>query len=244
MTAIERTTMTYTGRTVDFDGPAAEGMIRDGILDAVGGTPKPTRSQEALAAAVRWITSQGGQYLAADEMYPCPKDGFFYDPDEPTERRDFLPAPDPAAIARQLIEDDEALGHLANYRVVYLWKRQGGKRQGQPVMGKCTKASGPAKHFAGATWIVWLAADWTEQYALTRHQVEAAVHHELSHASEIEVEVKGPDGETETQVRPAVRGHDAEMFRSEVERYGLWRLPLEEVAPAFRQLDMFGEGGN
>ena len=35
----------------------------------------------------------------------------------------------------------------------------------------------------------------------------------------------------------------AEILDYPVERYGLWRLPLQEVAPAFRQLDMFAEGG-
>lgn len=201
-----------------------------------------TRRSERLLAAVRYIQKQGGQDLEGYEPYPWPPEGLFDDPDDPSGWRDFLPAPDLEAIARELIDEDEALGHLVQYRVVYLWKRKGGQKAGQAVMGKCTKASGPAKHFADATWVIWLAADWAKAYELTRQQVEAALHHELTHAGEKEIEVTRPDGETDTKVVPAIRGHDAEMFRSEVERYGLWRLPLRTVAPAFRQLSLSFDG--
>jgi hypothetical protein len=34
-----------------------------------------------------------------------------------------------------------------------------------------------------------------------------------------------------------------EMFKSEIDRYGLWREPLRMVAPSFQQLPLFeGDG--
>lgn len=231
-------TITYKGRTVPLD--RAEGVFRAAVGDALGlDAAREKKRAERLAAAVRYIERQGGPNLPPETVYAAPPESLFQDPDDPSGWRDFLPAPDLETIARYLIEDDEdALGHLARYRVVYLWKRRGGQSQGQPTLGKCSKASGPAKHFADSTWIIWLAADWARDYELTRVQVEAALHHELTHAGEKEIEVTRPDGETATKIVPAVRGHDCEMFSAEIERYGLWRQPLKAVAPAFRQLSL------
>ena len=203
------------------------------------GTGKEQRRQEISAAALRWITNQHGPEMDPEAVYPVPDSGIFYDPGEPGERRDFLFAPDLQEIGGHLIEEFDELGHLTDYRITYLWKRKGGQRQGQAILGKCIKASGPAKHLSGSTWIIWLAADWAGHYHLTRRQIEAALFHELTHAGEQEIERTGPDGEKLTEVRPAVRGHDCEMFRGEVEHYGLWRLPLQEAAPVFQQLELF-----
>lgn len=232
------TTISYKGREVPLD--QAEGLIREGVMDALE-RARETRRSERLLAAVRYIQRQGGPEVEPEAPYPAPPAELFQDPDDPSGWRDFLPAPDLEEIGKRLIGECEELKHIADYRVLYLWKRKGGQRAGQPTLGKCIKASGPAKHFGDCTWIVWLAAGWTIAYGLTRRQVEAALHHELLHAGEKEIKVTRPDGLTDTKVVPAVKGHDAEMFRSEVERYGLWRLPLQEVAPAFRQLSMFDE---
>jgi hypothetical protein len=201
----------------------------------------PVSHEAPHLAVVRYIQKQGGPDFEPDAEYPVPDAGLFQDPDDPSGWRDFLPAPDLETIARQLIEEDEDLEHLEGYQVVYLWKRKGGQSHGQPTLGKCTKASGPAKHFADCTWIIWLAADWAKLYALTRKQIEAALHHELTHAGEKEIEITTPDGETEAKVVPVVRGHDCEMFCAEIRRYGLWREPLKVVAPVFQQLALFDE---
>lgn len=237
--AISEITFGHKGKSVTMSDQQFGDLV-EGRIPFPGQQPVSERSK-VLQAAVRSIQRAGGPHLEPDEQYPAPDEGLFVDFDEPSGLRDFLPAPDLELIARELIEDDEALGHLQRYRVVYLWKRKGGQRQGQPVLGKCSKASGPANHYSDATWIVWLASDWARHYALTRQQVEAALHHELTHAGEAEIEKTDPSGETVTVTVPAVRGHDCEMFSSEIERYGLWRQPLKQVAPAFQQLDMFRE---
>lgn len=200
---------------------------------------RETRRAERLAAAVRYIQRQGGPDLDPEAVYPAPPAGLFEDPDDSGGWRDFLPAPDLETIGRQLIDDCEELGHLDGEAVSYLWKRKGGQSQQQATLGKCTKSSGLAKHFGAVTWVIWLAADWAAAFELTRHQVEAALYHEMLHGGEREVEVTMPDGMVTTKVVPAVRGHDCEMFRQEIERYGLWRQPLKMVAPAFQQLPLF-----
>lgn len=60
-------------------------------------------------------------------------------------------------------------------------------------------------------------------------QKAALIDHELCHCDYDDVEeVAG------------IRGHDVEEFREIIERYGLWRQDLVEIAPAFQRAVQMG----
>jgi hypothetical protein len=126
-------------------------------------------------------------------------------------------------------------GHLADLKVVYLWKNTGGKAKGKGVYGKTAKASGLVKHFSEqAAFVIWLAADHCRGAGYTERQLEALLFHEMCHTT-----VADADEETGRGGGPTLVPHDVEMFRAEVEVYGLWDADLREVAPAFRQAGLF-----
>ena len=125
--------------------------------------------------------------------------------------------------------------HIADLKVVYLWKKTGGKSKGKGVYGKTAKASGLVKHFSEhAVFVIWLAADHCRGAAYTERQLEALLFHEMCHTSVAEA-----DSETGRGGGPTLVPHDVEMFRAEVEVYGLWDADLRDVAPAFRQGHLF-----
>lgn len=184
-----------------------------------------------LEAARRFLLQKVG--LAPEQPYAPPSAGYFCSKEGIEPDLDFLPAADLERIAEDLIDEYAELEHLADAKIVFLWKREGGKHLDQPKLGCCTKASGMVKHFAQADWVIWLAADHLMWAYFTRRQVEAALYHELLHAGE-KTDEKG-------ETRPSVEGHDAEMFCKEIERYGLWRQDLQLASRAFAgaQLPLF-----
>lgn len=137
--------------------------------------------------------------------------------------------------ARVLISrHPEHLDHLRRLSVTYLWKRQGGKSKGRATFGKCSKPSGLLKHFNEAHFVVWLAADHCRAAGYGDREIEALLFHEMLHTAVSEV-----DENTGRGGGPALVPHDLEVFRAEVEVYGLWAPELQEVAPAFRQASLF-----
>lgn len=156
-------------------------------------------------------------------VLPPRKDEFAADEFVPDDRLEEI-----VAALRPLVgvPDDPA--------IVVRWKEKGGESNGKATLGKCVKLSGHARHFAGADYLVWVAADHVRVSAFSARQLEALLWHELEHVL-VEYDEKTGD--------PAYKvvGHDCEMFRSEVERYGLWRFDLEAAADAFaavRQLPL------
>jgi putative metallopeptidase len=167
----------------------------------------------------------GGDYASAlADAYPVPSDDTFDDEGS----SGFLPAADLAALARQLCERYDELHHLRRARLVILWKKRGGKKAGQEVWGTCQKPSGLVAHFADADFVVTLSADHLREASATASEVEAALFHELKHASY--------DLDDNGEIVWTTRGHDYEGFRAEVERYGLWRDGLKVAAQTFNQL--------
>lgn len=146
--------------------------------------------------------------------------------------QDFLPAADLVEAASMLIERHQTkLGHLKMFEVVYLWKKSGGKSNGKGTYGKTQKPSGVLTAFTDAHYVIWLAADHVANAGFDDRQVEALLFHEMLHT--------GADDET---MAPILIPHDVEMFRAEVEEYGLWEPQLREVAPAFKQASLFDGG--
>jgi hypothetical protein len=132
------------------------------------------------------------------------------------------------ATATDLIERHSGkFGFLRNIEVAYLWKRNGGRSQGKARLGYCAKASGLAKHYSGAEFVIWLAADTCRDYGMGPRELEAALFHEMSHS----------DYDDEAD-KPAVRCHDFEGFGDELAEYGLWTADLRRARHAFEQLPL------
>jgi hypothetical protein len=150
--------------------------------------------------------------------------------------KDYLPAPGLRRVALGLIMRDQALRHLTDIHVEYLWKRRGGTRRGVGNIGDCVMPSGLSKHAwnqmaiarSGSTaehvvFIVWLAADHLEQF--TTLQVEASLYRQLLKTT------------TDPRDHSAfkLRAPDFVGFVKEIERYGLWSQSLVQAAPAFNR---------
>lgn len=162
-------------------------------------------------------------------VQPPPAEAFV---DEGGERTPFLPAPELADLAAQLLARHTHLAHLLGLEVVYLWKAEGGKSAGQDVLGKCQKPSGLLRHFSQADFVIWLAADHLRARLLSARQVEALLYHELLHTA------------IDDEGRPAVRGHDWAGFTREIEHYGLYLEDIRRIDQALRQTRLPGlEGG-
>lgn len=158
------------------------------------------------------------------------------DPQVNREQRWVNPGPDamvpPAAALEGGFTEDAALEQmlahlvgalpemnwLADYDVRVLWKAKGGEK-----LGRCVLATDLVKHYSGAHWVIWIAADHTLTNELTRLQVQALLYHELKHCA-----LKG------LLQRPGIQKHDSEVFVGEVVRFGAWRPELEQLEQAFR----------
>lgn len=73
---------------------------------------------------------------APGAAYPYPQEGQFEGEDGEV---DFIEAPDLGNIGAQLIQDCEEFGHLRELTVIFLWKKEGGEKQGQAKLSYCYK---------------------------------------------------------------------------------------------------------
>lgn len=161
----------------------------------------------------------------AEAVFVAPPAGQFE-----AEGDDFIAAPDIERIGSALIAAHEAtFGHLQSREVAFLWKRKGGNAGGKTTLGKCQKPTGLLKHFAGADFVIWVAADHCRDHRLTAYQVEALVYHELLHAGEDE------------NGKAVILPHDWTGFTGEVQQYGAWKPDLSAAAHSFEQLRLLGE---
>lgn len=85
------------------------------------------------------------------------------------------------------------------------------------------------KYFSVSTWVICLGADWCREREFTEDQVEALLYHEMLHMTLKETDEPGEEG------KPAIRGHDYEVFDAEIRRYGFWDDP-ERRLPTVVQL--------
>jgi Putative phage metallopeptidase len=116
---------------------------------------------------------------------------------------------------------------LPPIRIRYAWRRKGPTSQGLPVMAKCQKMSGLAKHYGVTDFTIWLSADLIRQREWTDDQLAACLWHELRHI--------GFDDD-----KASIIGHDYEIFSGELEKWGAWRQELEDLVVEARQLDLPG----
>lgn len=168
-----------------------------------------------------------------------PTNGHSEDEVPEEEHADVFPVPDfatgfsPAATiadtADALIEEHpDALGHLRNWAIDYLWKRKGGKSKRRNRMKGVQITGELLRHYAKKTFIVWLAADHVENANLSTKQVEALVFSAL-----LEL------GEDPKRGGPMLIAPDFTGFKRELEAYGTWNPSLEALGDTMRQMGLF-----
>lgn len=156
----------------------------------------------------------------------------------PSPINDYEPAPDLERLYDLLFEEyddklvDDLFWHVGDARIRFAWKAKGGSSQGKATLGKCVKLSGHARYFSKqADFLIWLAWDHARNFGMTNKQALALLAHELMH---IEKVVDNESGD----ISYAVKGHDYEVFDSELHLFGAWREDLEAAAATFEQIGL------
>lgn len=107
----------------------------------------------------------------------------------------------------------------------FVFRDEAVETNGKVTLGKARKVSGLNRHLSRSTtdfFVVELAEDKWE--LLTDGQRIALLDHELNHCRVIEK----PDGGSARYIAP----HDLEEFACVVERHGLWKPDVEQMARA------------
>lgn len=136
---------------------------------------------------------------------------------------DFITSQDIGGLAKTLIARHPQLAYLEGARVIYVWKRRGGKSGGNRTLGKCQKPAGLLRHFSGADYVVWIAADHARDLGFAPREIEAVTFHELLHTEWIEEDEDTGKGHF------GLCGHDFEGFVAELDAYGPWQANLREM---------------
>lgn len=153
--------------------------------------------------------------------------------DIPSEKQfgdqDFKEAPELYAVCVELINTYESqFSHLANAALEVLWKKEGGKSKGRPVLGRTQMASGLVGFYSAKAVIIWIAADHTAASFFTDQMFQALLYHEMRHIS-----WDPEDGKL------GLVGHDFEGFVSELAAFGAWDLTLKTMVSLAQQLPLF-----
>lgn len=121
----------------------------------------------------------------------------------------------------------DKFGHLEFARVDFLWKEKGGSSGGKDVLGKAKKPSGELRHYSKADIIVVLSVDHCMSRRFQNWQVLALLFHELRHTA------VNSNGEL------ALQGHEFEGFLDELEIFGAWNGPNENLIKTVQQMPLF-----
>ena len=110
---------------------------------------------------------------------------------------------------------------LVDAKIGFIFQEEASKRNGRIILGNASKVS-EKQRIAGLDldYIITIAYDWWK--GMTFNQKKALIDHELCHCDY-------DDGDAK------IKGHDIEEFKCIVDRYGLWRTDLIEIAPSFEK---------
>lgn len=109
--------------------------------------------------------------------------------------------------------------HLLDARVGFIFRSEAESSAGKEVWGKAQKVSDKLKVYLDFDFLIWIARDaWA---SLSINQKQALLDHELCHC-------------LYKEGAASMRPHDIEEFTQIVDRYGLWRLELAQMANSMR----------
>lgn len=128
----------------------------------------------------------------------------------------------------------DELEHLHGMPMALRWKQKGGKSRGRPTMGQTVKTGGLLKHFSGATFVIWLAADHIRAAGYGDRQIEALLFRHLLAAGVAEIDEDTGRGGGATLVPPEFSAYEAE-----IRVYGPWEPAHKAAARTFQQVTLF-----
>lgn len=193
--------------------------MTDGIAIAVDADEDPELLQKAAqriregARTRDWVHPETGELR---EVFSAPSPREFMEAGS-----EFLESGHLRDMADELIGRYPDVSWLEQWRLTFLWKRDGGKPGGRVKLGACMKPPALAKHYANTDWVIWIAANHVRDYRLTEDQIYALLFHEMLHCT-----ITGQD-------KAAIRGHDFEAFTAEVREFGAWKLDLQWAQEVF-----------
>ena len=147
---------------------------------------------------------------------------------------------DAARIGGELIAEYHL--HLLDARILYLFTTQQRKKCDRVRLASAHKFSALHRYLSsvhiretpeasvdyGADFLILI--DREEWKRLSPRQQRALIDHELTHCARVEkITDTGVEGHW------AIRGHDVEEFSDIIQRHGLWRQDLKNMAKAIEQ---------
>lgn len=132
-----------------------------------------------------------------------------------------------------LVEEHHEELEQAKARIMLAWALNWkADADGNRKLGRCKKASDLDRELAAWDFVILLNQSWVEDAEVTEAQRAALIDHELCHAT-TRVDKNGEpivDERGRTVFR--MRKHDLEEFSEIVQRHGLWKKDLENMARA------------
>jgi hypothetical protein len=124
-------------------------------------------------------------------------------------------------IAQKLV--DEYHDNLRDAQIAFVFRDEAPISHGRATLGMTKKVSDIHRVLIDFDFIIWLAQD--EWDRLTPAQHKALIDHQLCHC--------GGNSDDGFELLP----HDIEEFTAVVERHGLWREDVIQMANVIKQLD-------
>ncbi len=162
-------------------------------------------------------SGEGADYTL-EHPYPVPSDEAF-------GGKEFVHAEDLTRLAAELRERYHAdFWHLKDVRIAIYWKRRTASKSGKVSWFDTRRANPLEASEIGAEFIVWVAASYCREPAITLEKITAALIHSLLHI-----------GWNDEKQEAKYRGHDFEGFKREIEICGYdWQPDLEAAADSFQ----------
>ena len=193
---------------------------REGGIPLKGGAPSsnggPTYRQ------LRMTTVLGED--PAKTVYP-PEDGAFG-----LAEGDFMESHILTRYGEALLKECPELFDAAGYRILFRWRRKGGKSGGRPTMSRAELIKGWAFHLSEGTADVgvWVAADHCRKQLVGAMVLERYLYRALC---SIQVEEDDEGNRTLKIVKPEV-----ELFVPEIDRYGVLLDEDRRASAAFERV--------
>jgi hypothetical protein len=122
-------------------------------------------------------------------------------------------------------------------RIAMAWRlRTKADKDGHIVLGKCVKVSDLYREYADYDFIIVLNREFYDEPTVTKEQRIALIDHEMCHAAPT---YNDETGEHEVDERGRylfrTRSHDVQEFFEIIQRNGLWKRDLQQMAEVIVQ---------
>lgn len=194
-------------------------------------SPEDWHAEPEYSDVMGQFSELGAEGAEDAEGPPQPKFNIPSDEDFAAQKeRDYIFDFELEEAGRKMIAAYPELTHLDELRLRFAWKRRGGTSQGKPNLGGLVRGNALLRALGDTDYVFWLAADQCRQWLIETEHRDAALYHQLCHAS---IDEFG---------KPENKAHEVEMFNTEVLRFGLWSIDLKraakEMVPVFQQASL------